>query len=75
MSNKELCLKLIDSFEEKQLADVLVLLQSVKNMLNEAQDDAFCLKLYNDYLDDPEPDKDEAISIHEFAATLDVKIS
>ena len=46
-----------------------------KNIIKYSFTDNTLSSVVNDYLDDPEPDKDEAISIHEFAATLDIKIT
>ena len=72
MSNRELCISIINDLEEEQLANVAVMLQSVKDMLDEALDDAYCLKLYNDYLNDPDPKKKEAVSLQNFAEELGI---
>jgi len=40
----------------------------------DALDDAYCLKLYDDYLNDPDPSKHESILIEDFAKELGVKL-
>lgn len=32
---------------------------------DEIEDDLYCQRLYQEYLDDPDPDKDEVISLEE----------
>ena len=75
MSNKELCISIINDMEEEQLAKVAIMLQSVKNLLDEAIDDAYCVKLYNDYLNDPDPGKNEAISLQDYAKELGIALT
>ena len=70
MSNRELCISIINDLEEEQLSNIAVMLQSVKNMLDEALDDAYCLKLYNDYLNDPDPEKKKTVSLQDFTEEL-----
>ena len=74
MSNKELCLQLINGFEEEQLKDIVIMLQSVKNLLAESDEEAYCLQLLDDYETDPDPDKNESISIHDFSERLGIKL-
>ena len=79
MSNREACVALIDGFDEVQLSGVFAVLKSIKdtfdNALEEALDEAYCQKLYQDYLDDPDPEKDETIPIEELAESLGIKLS
>jgi len=57
MSNRDLCIEIINGFEEEQLKNVAVLLRSIQNMIAEAADDAFCLRLANDYENDTDDNK------------------
>ncbi|MDR0868244.1 MAG: hypothetical protein LBP75_07190 [Planctomycetota bacterium] len=52
MSNRERCLSLIKSFSEEQLAAITRMLESVAVLTAEADDDAFCRRLYRDYQND-----------------------
>ena len=36
------------------------------------EDDDYCLKLYENYLNDPDPDKHEAISLSDYAKELGI---
>ena len=52
---------------------------SFNGLINKAidfymSDDEFCKKLYENYLASDDPDKDEAISIEDFAKELGVKL-
>ena len=75
MSNKELCISIIENLDEDHLAKVAVMLQSVKDMLDEALDDAFCLRLYNDYLYDTDPEKQDTVSLHDYAKELGIALT
>ena len=74
MSHKELCFQLINGFEEEQLKNIVVMLQSVKNLIAESEEDAYCLQLLEDYENDSDPDKDEAISIQDFSKKLGIDL-
>lgn len=63
MSEKELAYKLIDSLPQQKLAYVIGYLQGLN--AEEAADDTFCKKLYEDYLNDPDPEKTDGISLEE----------
>jgi len=79
MTNRDECITLLDNFGEEQLSSVATMLKSMKDMfdlaLEEARDEAFCQKLYQDYLDDPDPEKDDAMSIEDFAESLGISVS
>ena len=46
MATKEQIYKMLDSFTDEQLEQVLIILNSVKKMINiESEDDAFCQKI------------------------------
>ena len=70
MSNREQCYTLIDSFSEEQLGNIAALLLSAKTLAEEAADDAFCERLYDDYQADP--DKGEPVSLESFARDLGI---
>ncbi len=63
MSEKELAAQLLDSVPEYKLRYVISYLQGLT--ADEAADDEFCVRLYEDYLNDPDPDKDEEISLED----------
>ena len=63
MSNKELCIRLINEIDDSHLADVANLLQCIKNILEESTDERYCQELHEDYLKDTTPDKHETISL------------
>lgn len=74
MSNRDLCITLINQIDEEKLANVAIMLQSIKDMLDESQDDTYCLKLYEDYLNDPDPEKQNAISLEDYAKELEITL-
>ncbi len=75
MSTKEQIYNIIDSFSDEQLTQVYTMIVSVKKMLdNEAADDMFCRKLYNDYMNDTDPDKDETVSLNKLADELGIAL-
>ena len=74
MSNKELCIKLIDSFEEDQLKSVFILLQGAKNLASNSSDDEYCLQLLEDYENDTDPTKGELTSMSDFAKELGIEL-
>ena len=72
MSNKEKCYSIINSFTEEQLGNIATMLNTIKTLADEAADDAYCLRLLNDYQADP--DKGEPMGIDEFASNLGVNL-
>ena len=70
MSNRDLCIEMINDFEEEQLKNVAVLLRSIQSMITEAADDAFCLRLANDYENDTDDNKMDVMSIQDFSREL-----
>lgn len=65
MSNKEMALNLLNSFNKSQLANIVTMLKTVKSITDEAADDAFCEKMYQNYLNDPDPHKHDTVSFDE----------
>lgn len=75
MSTKEMIYNMIDGFSEEQLVQVCALLASVKKMLNEeAEDDAFCQKMLDDYRSDADPHKHDSVTLDEFAKELGINL-
>lgn len=65
MSNKEMALNLLNSFDESQLANIVTMLKTAKSIADEAADDAFCEKMYQNYLNNPDPHKHDTVSFDE----------
>jgi hypothetical protein len=63
MSNKEQILQLLDKVPEYKLGYVLAYLQGIT--IDEEADDDYCEQLYQEYLQDESPDKDEEYSLEE----------
>lgn len=74
MSTREMINSMIDGFTDEQLKHILVLLSDVKRMLDEADDDAFCEELMRDYLNDTDPEKNDAVSLEEFITELGIEL-
>lgn len=72
MSTKDMINTLIDGFSEAQLKNVLTMLESLKAMIDEAEDDAFCGKLYADSRNDGDND---AVELSDFAKELGISLS
>ncbi len=74
MSTKEMIYNLIDGFSEEQLKDLLTMLQSLKYD-SDAEDDAYCAKLYDEYVNGSADDKSGKISIEDFASELGINLA
>lgn len=72
MSTKEMIYQLINDFSEEQLKDLLTMLQSLKSIVTDAEDEAYCVKLYDEYENDISPDKNDSMSIEDFASELGI---
>lgn len=70
MSNKELCLKLMESLPESKLGYVLAYIQGL--LADEADDAAFCEAIYQQY--EADPDKGQPVSLEEAAKQLGVEL-
>lgn len=73
MSNKEKVISLLDTLPEYKIAYILAFAQGVA-VSDECDDDMFCKKLVDDYLNDNDPTKHETITIEELAKELDVAL-
>ena len=66
MSTREMIDALLDSVPEYKMGYVLAYLQGLT--ADEEADNAYCEQLYQDYLNDPDPDKHQTISWRSFAS-------
>lgn len=73
MSEREQAKQIIDKLPEYKIGDLLLFLQGMQ-FDDEIEDDLYCQKLYEDYLNDPDPDKHETITIEELAARENIKL-
>lgn len=79
MSTKELALKdvaknIIDSLPDYKIKYIVTFLKGVQ-LDDEIEDDLFCQRMVDDYLNDTDPDKDEGILIEDLAKELGIKLS
>ena len=73
MSNREKCISIINFFNDEQLTAIAEMLESAKKLAIETADDAFCAKMYENYLENP--DKGEAVDFEDFAREIGVNIT
>ncbi len=71
MSEREMCIKLLDSVPEYKIGYVLAYIQGL-TASDEAADDAFCEQLYRQY--EADSDKGQAVSLEEAARALGVEL-
>ena len=74
MSTKEMIYNMIDSFSEEQLQGLLTMLKGYSKIILEAEDDAYCTALYKEYKEDNETDKEDTVSIEDFAEELGIEL-
>lgn len=72
MSNKEKIIELLNSVPDYKMGYVLAYVQGIT--ADEEADDLFCEKLYQDYLNDPDPEKDEGITLEELAESEGIEL-
>ncbi len=63
MSNRERIIQLLDDIPDYKIGYVLAYIQGIA--ADEEADDLFCEQLYQDYLDDPDPEKDKLYTLEE----------
>ena len=63
MSNRELCVKLLDNVPEYKIGYVLAYIQGIT--ADEESDDAFCERMIENYENDPDPEMDEEYTLEE----------
>lgn len=72
MSTKEKIYQIIDGLSEEQLRGLLTMLTGYAEIIDEAQDNAFCAKLYEESKGD---DDGETVSVEELAEDLGISIA
>ena len=68
MSNKEMCINLINRLPENELKPVVAILEMIDDLL----DDAFCQRLMDEYDDSDE--RGDGMDIDSFAAELGIEL-
>lgn len=64
MSEKEQVKMIIDQLPDYKIPRLLLFLQGMQ-FDDEIEDDMYCERLYQDYLNDPDPDKDKGYTLEE----------
>ena len=73
MSEKEQAKMIIDRLPDYKLPGLLLFLRGMQ-FDDEIEDERYCEKLYQDYLNDPDPTKDETITLEELAAQEGIEL-
>ncbi len=73
MSEKEQAKLIIDRLPDFKVGKLLSFLQGMM-FDDEMEDDAFCERMYQNYLDDPDPEKHEGIPLEELAVSLGIAL-
>ncbi len=72
MSNKERAVAMLDGFTDIQLGNVVLMLQAMRQTIDDLEDEAFCEKMVQDYENDP--DKGDPMPIEDFAKELGITL-
>lgn len=72
MSTREQIDLLLDKVPAYRMNCILAYIQGVTD--DEAEDDRICEQMYQDYLNDPDPEKDELVSEEEAARMLGIAL-
>ena len=72
MRTREMITALLDSVPEYKMGYVLAYLQGLT--ADEEADNAYCEQLYQEYLNDPSPDKNQVISLEELCKREGVEL-
>lgn len=72
MNDREKIRRLLETVPEYKLGYIIAYIQGLN--AEEEADDAFCEKLYQDYLNSDDPDKDEFVSLEEAARACGVDL-
>ena len=67
VSERERAKQIIDQLPEYKIGNLLLFLRGMQ-FEDDIEDEIYCQKLYEDYLNDPDPEKDEGITLEELAA-------
>ena len=66
MSEREQAKQIIDQLPEYKIGNLLLFLKGMQ-FDDAIEDDLYCQKLYDDYLNDPDPEKDKGITLEELS--------
>ena len=66
MSEKEQVLQIIDTLPDYKMGRLLIFLQGMK-LDDDIEDDLYCERLVEQYLDNEDPEKHDTISLEDFA--------
>ena len=66
MSEREQAKQIIDSLPEYKIGNILLILKGVQ-FDDDMEDDLYCEKLVQDYMDNPDPEKTETVTLEELA--------
>jgi len=75
MSTREMVYDIIDEFSDVQLVQVLAMLQNIKSLIEDAEDEEICQAMLREYLENDSPDKHETVSLENFAAELGINLN
>lgn len=64
MSEKEQAKMIIDQLPEYKMPRLLLFLQGIQ-FDDDIEDEAFCERMYQDYLNDPDPEKDKGYTLED----------
>lgn len=67
MSEREQAKQIIDQLPEYKIGNLLLFLKGIQ-FDDDIEDGLYCQKLYDDYLNNPDPEKHETITLEELAA-------
>lgn len=68
MSQKELCVQMLDNVPDYKLGYVIAFLQGLT--IDETVDDAFCMQMVERYENNTSPDKHDYVTLEDLAADL-----
>lgn len=63
MSNKEMIISLLDNVPEYKMGYILAYVQGIA--ADEEADDVFCQRMFDNYQNDPDPEKDMTFSLED----------
>lgn len=66
MSDKDIAKQIIDSLPDYKVSKILYILKGIQ-IDDEIEDDLFCERLLDEYLDDTDPHKHDTISLEDLA--------
>ena len=66
MSEREQAKQIIDSLPEYKIGNILLFLKGAQ-FDDDMEDDLYCEKLVQDYMDNPDPEKTETVTLEELA--------